>query len=58
MSLEKRLETVKQYLAEAEKSPEGNELYIEDLKLSVDIFTHLVNNKNDFAVMSGFSIDD
>lgn len=57
MSLEKRLETVKQYLAEAEQSPEGNELYIEDLKLSVDIFTQAVNNKSEIVVMSGFSID-
>ena len=57
MKLETRIETIKQYLAEAMQSPEGNELYIEDLKLSLDIFQKAVNNKSEIVVMNGFTID-
>lgn len=58
MKLETRIETIKQYLAEAMQSPEGNELYIEDLKLSLDIFQKAVNNKSEIVVMNGFTIDN
>lgn len=57
MKLETRIENIKQYLAEAMQSPEGNELYIEDLKLSLDIFQKAVNNKSEIVVMNGFTID-
>lgn len=52
-----RLERLQKYLAEAELSPEDNKLYIEDLKLSIDIFTRAAANKQEIVVMSGFSID-
>ena len=57
MKLETRIENIKSYLAEALQSPEGNELYIEDLKLSLDIFQKAVNNKSEIVVMNGFTID-
>lgn len=33
--MNERLKTLKQYLAEAEKDPDNNKLYIEDLKESI-----------------------
>lgn len=58
MKLETRIENIKSYLTEALQSPEGNELYIEDLKLSLDIFQKAVNNKSEIVVMNGFTIDN
>jgi len=52
-----RIETIKQYLAEAEQSPEGNELYIEDLKLSLTLFKNVPEQTTEFEVKSGFTID-
>jgi hypothetical protein len=33
-----RIDQMKQYLAEAEQDPDNNKLYIEDLKLSIELF--------------------
>lgn len=33
-----RIDNMKAYLAEAEKDPENNKLYIEDLKLAISSF--------------------
>lgn len=52
-----RIETIKQYLAEAEKSPEENKLYIEDLKLSLTLFKDAPEQTTEFQVHSGFVID-
>lgn len=52
-----RLERLQKYLAEAEKLPEGNELYIEDLKLSLTLFKDVPEQTTEFKVKSGFVID-
>lgn len=51
-----RLERLQQYLAKAEASPDDNELYIEDLKTSIE-YAKLNPEKtySDFEVKSGFS---
>lgn len=38
-----RLNTLNQYLAEAQLDPENNELYIEDLKISIEYQQTLVD---------------
>lgn len=51
-----RLERLQQYLAKAEAKPEDNELYIEDLKISIE-YAKLNPDRTyiDFEVKSGFS---
>lgn len=51
-----RLERLQQYLAKAEADPKNNELYIEDLKTSIE-YAKLNPDRtySDFFVQSGFS---
>jgi len=58
MTIENRLIQMKKYLEEALLDPENNKLYIEDLKLSISHFEANVTQSNDFALMSGFAIDN
>ena len=54
-----RLEQMKKYLAEAEKSPEENKLYIEDLKLSIKNFDSMFRRQMEvYKIGAGFVSHD
>lgn len=54
-----RLAQLERYLKQAERNPEDNKLYIEDLKISIE---HAKLNPEatyaDFEIKSGFSVDN
>lgn len=55
MTPENRLKQMKAYREVAMQSPEENELYIEDLNISITHFQNVV--KHEVEVHSGFDVD-